>query len=143
MKSVVPDLRRLMHSIESTKKLPYVSFQARLGKSGQLLHVLDFFFGKDSIQEHSLDIVLLETPVKGSGYVENHVKRFKSSSGRCCFTEDSPPDLLESFCHPSNFEVYQISDFIMFQLADEPPTQNAAVSGDFRTRDECIYTHIM
>ena len=64
MKSPVPDPQELMHPVESVKKFPYVRFQAGLRESGWLLHVLDFFFRKDSIQECSLDIVLLEMPVK-------------------------------------------------------------------------------
>ena len=109
-----------MHPVESMEKFPHVRFQAGLSESGRLLHVLDFFFWKDSIQEHSLDIVLLKMPVKGSSHMEHYMKRFESGSGRCHLTEVSPPDLLESFCHPMDLETYWVSNFIALQPTYKP-----------------------
>ena len=47
--------------------------------------------------------------------MKHFMKRFESGSGRCCLTEVSPPDLLESFCHPTDLETYWIADFIVLQ----------------------------
>ena len=120
-----------------------MGFQAGLSESQGLLHVLDFFFRKDAIKEHSFDIVLLEVLVKSGCHMKDNVKRFQLSCGRCHFTEVSPPYLLEAFCHPLNFEACRISNLIMFQVADELTAQNAAVSGNFGARDEFEHFHVV
>ena len=66
---MVPDLRRLVHSIEAMMQLPYMILLARLSKSGGLFHVLLFFFWEDAIKKGSFDVILLKAPVIDSSNV--------------------------------------------------------------------------